>query len=113
MRPSGVAALMRSTTPGVAASQASIISVAVPPGVMPFTRMANIVSAGTERHGGLAQPREAKDGPRLLQRVVRSFLLRVEAGRAGPVVPRHERAKRVLAASTMVCEVKVSNRSQR
>ena len=39
MRPSGIAALMRSTTPGVAASQASIISVAVPPGVMPFTRM--------------------------------------------------------------------------
>jgi hypothetical protein len=32
-------ALMRSTTPGVAASHASIISVAVPPGVMPFTRM--------------------------------------------------------------------------
>ncbi len=48
MCPSGIAALMRSTTPGVAASQVSIISVAVPPGVMPLTRMCS----ATPGHGG-------------------------------------------------------------
>ena len=38
IRPSGMLALMRSMTPGDAASHWLIISVAVPPGVMPFTR---------------------------------------------------------------------------
>ena len=39
IRPLGVPATIASTTPGVAASHASIISVAVPPGVIAFTRM--------------------------------------------------------------------------
>jgi hypothetical protein len=39
MRPSGVAALFAAMMPGVVASHSSIISVAVPPGVMPLTRM--------------------------------------------------------------------------
>lgn len=39
IRPIGVAAVLASMMPGVAASHVSIISVAVPPGVMPFTRM--------------------------------------------------------------------------
>ena len=39
IRPSGVAALLASMTPGACASHSCIISVAVPQGVMPFTRM--------------------------------------------------------------------------
>ncbi|GAA3545800.1 hypothetical protein GCM10022222_31810 [Amycolatopsis ultiminotia] len=39
IRPIGVAALFASITPGVSLSHSSIISVAVPPGVMPFTRI--------------------------------------------------------------------------
>jgi hypothetical protein len=42
IRPIGLPASICATTPGEAASQASIISVAVPPGVSPLTRMPSV-----------------------------------------------------------------------
>jgi hypothetical protein len=48
----------------------------------------------------------------LLKRVVRSFLLRVEARRACSIVFRHQRTERVLMAFAMVGKVEVSDRLQ-